>query len=534
MIVLLHQLLAAAAETCPGATAARDGNRELSYGALDEASNRVAHLLVQLGTQPGDRIGIYMDKSLDALVGLYAVLKAGAAYVPLDPQAPAPRLAYIAQNCGISCVLSGKEKASTWAGLLKRGAPLRAIVVLNDESDNSEHEPLATTTRVLGSSSIESQPPHPPDIATIDLDLAYILYTSGSTGQPKGVMLSHLNAMSFVRWASERFSLRPEDRLSSHAPLHFDLSVFDVFAAAAAGASVTLVPNRASALPGEIVRFIDSSAITVWYSVPSVLTMLSVRGGLRQGDLGSLRAILFAGEVFPIKYLRRLMTALPHVRFHNLYGPTETNVCTHYEVQAIPKEHDPPIPIGRPITNVEVFALTDAGRQAQVGEVGELFVRGTTVMRGYWAEADRSVRTLVPDPLGRGLPDAVYPTGDLVMQADDGNYSFLGRRDTQIKSRGYRIEPGDLEAVLHAHPAVVEAVVVAVPDELVGNLVKACVVAGHEQVSPAELVAFCRERLPNYMVPDLFEFRDFLPKTSTGKVDRKSLCSSEPSVGQPS
>ena len=232
--------------------------------------------------------------------------------------------------------------------------------------------------------------------------------------------------------------------------------------------------------------------------------------------------LLFAGEVFPTKYLRRLMELLPHARFANLYGPTETNVCTWYDVPALPEDMTEPIPIGRPITGVEAFTITETGEPAARDEVGELCIRGPTVMHGYWGDEERTARGLVADPRPGVSPAKVYRTGDLVQEMDDGNYRFLGRRDSQVKSRGYRIELGDIETALYAHPAVAECAVVAIPDDLVTNRIKAFV-AARESLSPSELVSFCGDRLPRYMIPDLFEFSDGLPKTSTGKVDRQAL-----------
>ena len=228
--------------------------------------------------------------------------------------------------------------------------------------------------------------------------------------------------------------------------------------------------------------------------------MLVLRGGLAVGELPRLRTVLFAGEVFPTVHLRRLVELLPHVRFANLYGPTETNVCTWWEVTGLSADSDETIPIGRPITNVDVFAVTDGGRRAEPGESGELYVRGPTVMQGYLGDPDKTASRLVPDPLGGVLGQRVYRTGDIVQEAPDGNYRFLGRRDGQIKSRGYRIELGDIEAALHAHPSVLECAVVPVPDDLVGNRL-AAYVATREEVTGSELAAFCAGRIPGVHDP---------------------------------
>ena len=244
-----------------------------------------------------------------------------------------------------------------------------------------------------------------------------------------------------------------------------------------------LVPSGLSVFPVQIRDFIDQRKITIWYSVPSILSMLTLRGGLEVGALPGLRTILFAGEVFPTKYLRQLMTLLPHVRFFNLYGPTETNVCTYFEVASLPEPATEPIPIGRSIDGVEVFGVTDEGRAAEPGEVGELFVHGPTVMRGYWGDAERTGRSLVRDPTGR-FHQPVYRTGDLVRQRANGDYRLSGRRDHQIKSRGYRIELGEVESAILAHPAVIECAVIAVPDALVTNRIKAYV-AGRDGIDAA-------------------------------------------------
>ena len=513
---LVNRLLTVSADRAPDDVAVRDRGRSLTYGELDLAGNRLAHVLADAGVEPGDRVGLYLDKSLESLVGIYGVLKAGAAYVPFDPHAPTTRLSYIAANAGIRVLLTGKEKADRWDGLLAGARGIETLVTLN-AAEGAVDAPGAPV-RLLGETALRTAPDTDPAVPQQPSDLAYILYTSGSTGEPKGVMLSHENALAFVDWAVEEFSITDGDRLSSHAPLHFDLSVLDLYAAAEAGATVVLVPPRAAMFPVELARFIEGEAISVWYSVPSALTMLVTRGGLPSCAFPRLRTILFAGEVFPMKYLLQLMDLLPHVNFHNLFGPTETNVCTWYDVPRFAAGETPPaIPIGHPIGGVEAYAVDEAGAPVPDGQVGELHVRGPTVMHGYWGDPERTARTLFERDGAR-----VYRTGDLVQKDPDGNFLFLGRRDAQIKSRGYRIELGDIEAALYEHPLVHECAAVAVPDELVTNRIKAVVVA-REPVSETELAEHCSSRLPRYMIPESFEFRDELPKSSTGKIARRLL-----------
>lgn len=523
MQFLLHHYLRDSAARTPDAPAIIDRERTVSYGELDARSSQLAVLLQERGVSRGDRVGFYLDKSLESLVALYGILKAGAAYVPFDPHAPAARLGYIAANAGIRHLITGVEKANEWAGIVEAGAPLKSLVVLNGAPAEAA---VPSGVRCLVQTEFEGQPPSPRATETIAFDLAYILYTSGSTGNPKGVMLSHQNAMAFVDWTVDEMGVAPTDRLSNHAPLHFDLSIFDIFAAAKAGAALILVPPESSFFPVNVASFIREQEITIWYSVPSILAMLTQRGGLSTGDFPKLRTLLFAGEVFPTKFLRRLMGFLPHVDFYNLYGPTETNVCTYYKVPELLADQTEPIPIGRAVANDEVFAVADSGAIAEPGQVGELYVRGATVMQGYWADPERTGDALVENPLaaasGDGVRDRVYRTGDLVCEGPDGNFKFLGRRDHQIKSRGYRIELGDIESAMYSHPDVLECAVVAVPDELISNRIKAFAVV-RNGLTRQTLVRFCSARIPKYMIPERIDIWDELPKTSTGKIDRQIL-----------
>jgi amino acid adenylation domain-containing protein len=507
---VLHQLLHRAADTAPERVAVVDAERELTYGRLDAAADRAAHRIMALGVRPGDRVGLYFDKSVESLVGLYGVLKAGAAYVPLPTDAPAERLAYIVRDAGLRVVLTAGEPGGGRLG-----------------PDGDLADRLVDVGGVLDGPRVER-----PAVPVGPDDLAYVLYTSGSTGVPKGVMLSHRNGAAFVSWAAAEYGLTPRDRLSNHAPLHFDLSVFDVFAAAYAGAAVVLVPREVAVFPAALARFVARHGITVWYSVPSAVHQLVTRSGFGPRSLGGVRLVLFAGEVFPVEQLRRAMEWFPAADFHNLYGPTETNVCTAYPVPR-PLGPGATLPVGRPIDGVELFCRSGDGHPAGVGEPGELWVSGPTVMRGYLGDPERTAQVL--RPLDPGRPQTVaYRTGDLVSRGADGLWHFHGRRDRQIKSRGYRVELGEVEAALSTHSAVVECAVVAVPDPAAGHRIAAFVVAPGvtrsadlteelTTVFTAELVVWLRRTLPAYMVPWSFGVLDELPRTTTSKIDYRML-----------
>jgi acyl-coenzyme A synthetase/AMP-(fatty) acid ligase len=285
-----------------------------------------------------------------------------------------------------------------------------------------------------------------------------------------------------------------------------------------------MVPNSIAPFPTHLASWIEEEGISIWYSVPSVLTRLLLHGELERFEYESLRAVLFAGEVFPVKFLRGVLKRLRHARFFNLYGPTETNVCTYHPLpQSLDRGIDR-IPIGKACAGTDVFALNDQGRVAASHETGELCVRGPTVMLGYWDLTEKTAEVLQPDPRAPDSSALVYRTGDVVRVGAGGEFHFVGRSDRQVKSRGYRIELGEIEHTLLRHEQVEDAVVLAVPDDELGTTLKA-VLTPSSTVAPtrSELVKFCGKYLPPYMVPDDFVICDELPRTSTGKVDRLAL-----------
>ncbi len=524
MAYLLHHLLIESAQRYPDNEALRFKGESLTYAELDRLTNQVARALQAAGVQRGDRVGIYVQKSFASVISIFGILKAGGIYVPLDPKSPAKRLAYITRNCDVRVLLTASNKLSQMEGILALDTPIEHVV-MTDDGDAA----LPAGVQVTPWQEVRALDGAPlPDDGTIETDLAYILYTSGSTGDPKGVMISHRTIFTFINWCYETFGITPDDRVTSHAPIHFDLSTFDIFVTIKAGATVVLVPERASIFPVNLVRLLQDEQVTVTYMVPSILSMMVNYGKLAKHDLSRLRIVLFAGEVFPIKYLRGLVAAIPHADFYNLYGPTETNVCTYYKVQ--PGDLDPqrtqPVPIGKACENIDVFALDEHGQRITApGVEGELWVRGSCVAQGYWGDPEKTARGFVRNPLQPHYHETAYRTGDIVMLDEDGvNWIFIGRRDHMIKSRGYRIELGEIEAALYGFEGVKEAAVVAIPDDLLGNRLKAFVVPLEKNgLSVKELQSYCSQKLPLYMVPESIQFLDALPKTSTGKVNRTEL-----------
>jgi amino acid adenylation domain-containing protein len=522
---LLHQLLTDSAKRNPNGIAVDGGQAKLTYSELDVLSNQIAHQLRADGVCSGDRVGVFLPKSAETVAALLGILKAGAAYVPVDPHSPSSRAAYVLGNCSVRALVTSASQLRKLAPDLSAASEIQSILLTDEATEVPTIASLAGSSPVSFARIAATRPAANPGIPLVENDLAYILYTSGSTGQPKGVMISHLNSLTFVNWAYEEFQIGQQDRVSSHAPFHFDLSILDLFCTLKAGGTICLVPGDVAAFPVRLAQWISEKGITVWYSVPSALIQLVEHGQLERHDYNQLRWILFAGEVFPCKYLRRLVQQIPRAAYCNLYGPTETNVCTYYHVQAadVAPERTEPVPIGKACANTEVFALDDQGRVVPPGQEGELYVRSSTVMKGYWGRPDATAATVLPNPLNRAYADVMYRTGDIVKLMPSGDYQYVGRRDKMVKSRGYRIELGEIETALYAHPGVKEAAVVAVPDERIGARLMAYVVPGQSSLTQSELMKFCSDRVPRYMVPERIELCPQLPKTSTGKIDKTTL-----------
>ena len=352
-------------------------------------------------------------------------------------------------------------------------------------------------------------------------DLSYILYTSGSTGKPKGVIHTHASALCFVDLCSDIEEPKEGDCFSSHAPLHFDLSIHDLYVPVKHGATLVLINDALGKNPGALADAIADQGISVWYSTPSILRMLVEFGSLAEKDCPALHTVIFAGEVFPVKHLRQLKSIWSKSRYLNYYGPTETNVCTWYEVLGnIPEDRNEPYPIGKVSTGDVSKVVDETGKEVTPGEEGELLISGGTVMVGYWNLPERNEAAFVTDT------DVTrwHKTGDVVRLDEQGDFLYLGRRDRMVKRRGYRVELGEIESALYKHSAITEAAAVALADDDSGVHIKVFYTwKGEKKPSIIALKQFCSQNLPGYMIPDSFSLQETLPKTSTDKIDYQNL-----------
>jgi clorobiocin biosynthesis protein CloN4 len=446
----------------------------LTYRQLDADANDFARRLATAGVRRGDRVVIWSEKSARVVVAMQAVLRLGAVYVPADATVPAYRVTLMADDCQATVVCTTAQRI-----------PELAATLVDLDAPLAHGEPVA-------------------HVESADDDPAYILYTSGSTGTPKGVCISHRNAEAFVDWAVTELAAGPTDRFANHASFGFDLSVLDLYAAFAVGASVHLIPAELAYAPDQLVKLLHERQITVWYSVPSALILMIRSGGLLADPApAALRAVLFAGEPFPIAHVRRL-AAWTDARLLNLYGPTETNVCTFHEVGPADLERDQPVPIGRACSGDRVWVENPSG----AGEQGELVVDGPTVMLGYW---------------GQPPQQGVYRTGDIVRVLADGGFDYVGRVDHMVKVRGHRIELGEIEAVIASHSDVDDVAVVVEGTGELARLTAVIVPVAGRDPGLISLKRHCAHRLPKYMIVDEIRMVDALPRTPNGKVDRSRL-----------
>jgi amino acid adenylation domain-containing protein len=513
MSYLIHEYLDSVADANPGRYAAWFLDDRLTYGELTRRSNQLARTLIDRGVARHDRVGIYMDKSINTPVAMYGIMKAGAAYVPLDPASSPDRVLGVIRDCGIRHLVSAASKLRKVRGLARLDSGLHCIVGLDHQDD--------LPFECIGWDDIGLANDRPVERKVIESDLAYIIYTSGSTGSPKGIMHTHYSGLSFARWAVREYGLHADDRLSNHAPLHFDLSIFDYFAAVVAGAGTVIIPEEHTKLPASYSQLLADHAVTVLFTVPFALIQMSLRGSLDKRDLRSLRWAIFGGEPFPPNYLRDLMRQLPHVKFDNMYGPAEVNGCTHYTITEPPKES---IPIGPIADCAEALIVDKHGVEVCVGAVGELLVRTPTMMQGYWQRKNLNDQAFYRQVSEGGRENVFFRTGDLVQELDDGNFRFVGRKDRQVKVRGYRVELDEVELALASTDGVEEAAAYLVEDHEGAKLVGAQVtLQSAGVVDKAEVLGHLKKRLPWYAVPADLRISTEFPRTRTGKIDRRAL-----------
>jgi amino acid adenylation domain-containing protein len=523
MISLLQEYLARSADRDPDAIALVMGQQRLTYGELEALTNRWARLLRSMGCTAGSRVCVIAEKTPSTIAAMLAVLKAGGAYVPIDSASPARRVARIFGSAEPDLVLADASAVRMLDDLIDSAALSRLTTPVGALDVPLEGSRFRSAFAPRDADTLSAERLTSPDVPN---EIAHLLFTSGSTGIPKGVVITHANVIAFVEWAVRYFGTRPTDRVSGHPPLHFDLSTFDIYATLAAGAALHLVPAALSVNPRGLAAMIRDNELTQWFSVPSVLTYMAKFDVVAQDDFPALERLLWCGEVLPTPVLAHWMRRLPHVRFTNLYGPTEATIASsYYTVPNCPVDETAPVPIGTPCDGEELLVLNERLEPVATGEIGDLYISGVGLSPGYWRDPAKTAAAFLPDPRDPDSGRRIYRTGDLARVGADGLVQFLGRADSQIKSRGYRIELGEIEAAINAVAGVKECGVVGLDTGGFEGVTICCAYSTLDgiELTPLALRKEVSRLLPAYMLPARWEVLAALPTNVNGKIDRKAI-----------
>jgi amino acid adenylation domain-containing protein len=511
--MLIQEFLERSCNASPDKTALIAAERRLAYHEIDSSANSLAHALREAGVAYGDRVAVFLDNSPEAVISIFGILKADAAFVVLNPTIKADKLAYILNNCRTTALIT---HASRWvvAGAAAEKVPsLKAVVVAGDPGES-----VAAQCALLRWEEIQKRhPAERPARQTIDIDIASLVYTSGTTGNPKGVVLTHQNMVSASTSITTYLENTADDIILSVLPLSFDYGLYQILMAAQFGGTVVL--EKAFLYPYAVINLLKKEKVTGFPIVPTISAILLQLEELGKERFEHLRYISNTAAALPVSHIRGLQRVFPGARIYSMYGLTECKRVSYLPPEELERR---PTSVGKGMPNEQVYLVDEENRViTKPGVAGELVIRGANVMKGYWELPAETARMLRP---GRFPWEQVLYSGDLFTLDEEGFLYFVSRKDDIIKSRGEKVSPIEVERVLYEIPGIVEAAVVGMPDETLGEAVKAFVVLEKGSALTAkEIVAHCMKRLEDFMVPKIVEFRDSLPKTSSGKITKKEL-----------
>ena len=517
---LLHDYLIDAARRLPDKVAVVDKRQRVTYREVDARSNALAHALAAGGVARGDRVVIFADNTVETAIAFWASLKADAVVSIVNPLTKVDKLAYLLNDCRAKALISDAHLAHVFGEAARRAPHLASVIVTGDRSRAGDA--LAGLPRLMPwASALDAAGAlrdAPPRRRTIDVDLASIIYTSGSTGEPKGVMLTHRNMVAACASISEYLRLVEDEVILCALPLAFDYGLYQMIMAFANGARLVL--ERSFAFPAEVLKTIVDEQVTGFPGVPTMFAVLAGMKSVRDYDFSRIRYVTNTAAALPVRHITMLRELFTDARIYSMYGLTECKRCTYLPPEDIDRK---PESVGIAIPNTELWLVDEHDRKLGPGEVGQLVIRGATVMKGYWEKPEATARKLRPGPVPG---EQVLYTGDLCRLDDEGYLYFVGRMDDIIKSRGEKVAPKEVESALVDIRGVREAAVIGVPDDLLGQAVKAFVVLERSAAASLDAKAIqreCQARLEGFMVPKYVEIVDSLPRGATGKIDKKDL-----------
>ena len=515
--MLLHEFLEESARKYPNKVALVQKEERWTYRAIDEKANQVAHALRNQGIQRGDRVAIFLDNSVESVVSLFGILKADAVFLMLSSLLKPAKLGYILNNCRVKMMISEDRKLNAASDVFPSIPSLKSVISVGSQSAISSSSEVHF--QILPWSEIDALPPdsrHKPPTRNIDLDLATVIYTSGSTGNPKGVMLTHLNMISAATSITTYLRNVPEDIILSCLPLSFDYGLYQVLMAFKFGGTIIL--EKSFTYPYDVIKKMVKEKVTGFPGVPTIFAILLQMKDLKNFDLQSLRYITNTAAALPVSHIRQIREAFPQAILYSMYGLTECKRVSYLPPEELDRRPDS---VGRGMPNEEVWITDEQGHRAGPGVVGELVVRGSNVMRGYWEDPETTDRVLKPGPLPG---EKVLYTGDLFRMDEEGFLYFVGRKDDMIKTRGERVSPKEVENSIHSMEGVAEAAVIPVADDILGQAIKAFIVLKQGYaLGEKDLLLHCKRTLEEFAIPKYFELRESLPKNASGKIDKLSL-----------
>lgn len=506
----------------PNKTALICGEHRATYAEVNGGANALAHAFKAMGLQRQERVCVYFDNSVETVQSLFAAMKAAGIFLVVHPQVKGNKLAYILNDCKARILVLGRRHLTAVEHGLLACKYLDHIVIVDinlyEDACAGFHSLVAAGKHLHNLAQIlTGYPPTLPSNPNIDLDLASLIYTSGSTGKPKGVTLTHLNMVTASTSLTTCLRNQPDDLILSALPLAFDYGLYQVLTAFRCGGTVVL--EKQFLYPYKYIELIHKEKITGLPIVPTISAILLNLKELENHDFSSVRYVTSTAQALPVHHIQRMRHIMPKARIYSMYGLTECKSVAYLPSELIDKK---PTSVGIAIPNTEVWIEDEEGKPVTTpGTPGELVVRGSHVMVGYWNTPEETARCLKP---GRNSTERVLKTGDLFTMDEDGHLYFIARQDDLIKTAGERVGPREVENVLYELEAVKEAAVIGVPDDILGQAIKAFVVLREgTELTDVEVIKLCQKRLEKFMVPKYVEFRLELPKTSTGKISKKVL-----------